>query len=128
MKGTAMTNSLGKQDTIDLYFKCMDTADFDTALTLFSQDAVYLRPPLAPQGVPFATSGTQRIEGSEAIAAFWAERGKRATHHHFVEKGISGNEWWGEGLVSVGDSEDKMFLCHVSFNDDGLIKRFLAIR
>jgi hypothetical protein len=123
-----VTNSLDKQETIDLYFNCMDTADFGTALTLFSEDAVYLRPPLAPAGVPFGTSGTQRIEGSKAIAAFWEERGTRPTHHHFVEKGVSGSEWWGEGLVSVGDSEEKMFLCHVSFNDDGYITRFVAIR
>jgi hypothetical protein len=123
-----MQNNLDKQETMKLYFACMDSADFGTAERLFAADAVYLRPPLASGGAPFATSGTERIEGLPAIAGFWQRRGKRSTHHSLEVQSVTGSEWFAEGLVSVGDSEQKLFLCHVTFNDDGLITRFVAIR
>jgi hypothetical protein len=123
-----MSNSLDKSETMKLYFKCMDTADFETAASLFTSDAVYLRPPFTPGQVGFATSGTQRIEGLEAITAFWAVRGKRATHHVLEIESVTGREWFAEGSVSVDDSEKRMFLTHVTFDDEGLVSRFVALR
>ena len=76
----------------------------------------------------FASSGTERIEGIPAISEFWAQRGKRNTHHVIKIEGISGNEWFAEGEVSVDDSETRMFLTHVTFNDQGQIERFVALR
>jgi hypothetical protein len=123
-----MENNLDKQETMKLYFACMDSADFGTAERLFAEEAVYLRPPLAPPGAPFTSNGTERIEGRPAIVEFWRQRGKRDTHHSLEVYSVTGNEWFAEGLVSVGDSDRKIFLCHVTFNDDGLISRFVAIR
>jgi hypothetical protein len=123
-----MTNTLGKSETMTLYFKCMDTADFDTAATLFAPAAVYLRPPYTPGQVGFASSGTQRIEGLDAITAFWAMRGPRATHHVLEIQSVTGDQWFAEGSVRVDDSEARLFLSHVTFDGDGLISRFVALR
>jgi hypothetical protein len=110
------------------YFGCMDSADFVTSAAMFAEDAVYLRPPYVPGQAAFATSGTERVEGLPAISQFWANRGKRNTHHVIVTESITGNEWFAEGEVSVDDSETRLFLSHVTFNDEGLIQRFVALR
>ena len=121
--------TLTKSETMTLYFKCMDGADFETARELFAEDAVYLRPPLGgtPEN-PFATSGTTAVEGLPAICEFWKQRGKRATRHVIGLESVTGNEWFAEGKVSVGESESKLFLCHVTFTADGLVQRFVALR
>jgi hypothetical protein len=123
-----MTNDVEKSQTMKLYFWCMDTADFDTAASLFTDDAVYLRPPLVPGQAAFASSGTQRIEGLPAIRAFWDERGKRATHHVIVVEAATETEWFAEGLVSVDDSEERLFVSHVTFDAAGKVQRFVALR
>jgi len=86
-----MSNTLNKSETMKLYFRCMDTADFDTAASLFADDAVYLRPPFTPGQVGFAGGGTQRIEGLPAITEFWSIRGNRNTHHVIEIESISAN-------------------------------------
>jgi hypothetical protein len=123
-----MPNDADKSATMKQYFACMDSADFVTSAAMFADDAVYIRPPYVPGQAAFASSGTERIEGLPAISEFWAQRGKRNTHHVIKIEGISGNEWFAEGEVSVDDSETRMFLTHVTFNDQGQIKRFVALR
>lgn len=123
-----MPNNLDKSETMKLYFKCMDTADFETAATLFAEDASYLRPPFTPGQSGFASSGTQRIDGLTDIAAFWELRGKRNTHHVLEVESITDREWFAEGSVSVDDSESRLFLTHVTFDDEGKVKRFVALR
>jgi hypothetical protein len=120
--------ALDKSDIMKLYFRCMDTADFDTSATLFAEDAVYLRPPFTPGQVGFATNGTQRVDGLADITAFWAMRGKRNTHHVIETESITGNEWFAEGSVSVDDAEPRTFLTHVTFDEEGKVKRFVALR
>ena len=124
-----MSNTLSKSETVKLYFKCMDTADFDGALELFAPDALYLRSPLGgtPEN-PFAASGVAPVEGRAAIQEFFAQRGKRDTHHQILVEGESDGHWWGEGEAWVGDSEKRVFLVHVTFSAEGLIQRFVAIR
>lgn len=117
-----------KSDIMNLYFSCMDSADFETAASLFASDATYLRPPYVPGQAAFAGSGTQTIDGLEDIKAFWALRGKRNTHHKIVIEGTQGNEWFAEGAVSVDDSDARLYLCHVTFGDDLKIRRFVALR
>ena len=117
-----------KSATMKQYFACMDSADFVTAAAMFAEDAVYLRPPYVPGQAAFASSGTERIEGLPAISGFWERRGKRNTRHVIKIESISGAEWFAEGEVSVDDSEPRMFLSHVTFNDKGQIQRFVALR
>jgi ketosteroid isomerase-like protein len=121
-------NHLDKSETMKIYFACMDSADFETAAALFAADAVYLRPPFVPGQAAFATSGTQRIEGLPAISEFWAQRGKRNTHHVINVDSVTDREWFAEGSVTVDGSETRMFLSHVTFNDEGKIERFVALR
>jgi len=123
-----MPNDTDQSATMKQYFACMDSADFVAAAAMFADDAVYIRPPYVPGQAAFASSGTERIEGLPAISEFWAQRGKRNTHHVIKIEGISGNEWFAEGEVSVDDSETRMFLTHVTFNDRGQIERFVALR
>jgi SnoaL-like domain len=123
-----MPNDADKSATMKQYFACMDSADFVTSAAMFADDAVYIRPPYVPGQAAFASSGTERIEGLPAISEFWAQRGKRNTHHVIKVEGISGNEWFAEGEVSVDDSETRMFLTHVTFSDQGQIERFVALR
>jgi hypothetical protein len=123
-----MPNDAEKSATMKQYFACMDSADFVTSAAMFADDAVYIRPPYVPGQAAFASSGTERIEGLPAISEFWAQRGKRNTHHVIKVEGISGNEWFAEGEVSVDDSETRMFLTHITFNDQGQIERFVALR
>jgi len=123
-----MPNDTDKSAMMKQYFACMDSADFVTSAAMFADDAVYIRPPYVPGQAAFASSGTKRIEGLPAISEFWAQRGKRNTHHVIKIEGISGNEWFAEGEVSVDDSETRMFLTHVTFNDQGQIERFVALR
>ena len=123
-----MPNDTDKSATMKQYFACMDSADFVTAAAMFADDAVYLRPPYVPGQAAFASSGTERIEGRPAISEFWDRRGKRNKHHVIKIEGVSGTEWFAEGEVSVDDSETRMFLAHVTFNDEGQIERFVALR
>jgi hypothetical protein len=123
-----MPNDTDKSATMKQYFACMDSADFVTSAALFADDAVYIRPPYVPGQAAFASSGTQSIEGLLAIGKFWEQRGKRNTHHVIKTEGISGNEWFAEGEVSVDDSETRLFLTHVTFNGKGQIERFVALR
>jgi SnoaL-like domain len=123
-----MATDAEKSATMKLYFKCMDTADFETAAGLFTDDAVYIRPPFVPGQAAFASSGTQRIEGLPAISAFWDERGKRATQHIIVVEATSDTEWFAEGVVSVDGSEERLFLTHVTFDAAGKVRRFVALR
>ena len=122
-----MPNDADKSATMKQYFACMDSADFVTAAAMFADDAVYLRPPYVPGQAAFATSGTQRIEGLPAISEFWERRGKHNVHHVIKIESISGSEWFAEGEVTV-DSETRIFLSHVTFNDNGQIQRFVALR
>ena len=117
-----------KSEIMNLYFSCMDSADFETAASLFAPDGVYLRPPYVPGQAAFAGSGTQTIDGLENIRAFWALRGKRNTVHRIVVEGSQANEWFAEGSVTVDDSEARLFLCHVTFGEDLKIRRFVALR
>lgn len=110
------------------YFRCMDTADFDTSAALFSDDAVYIRPPYVPGEGAFDSSGTTSMEGLEAIRAFWRARGKRNTRHVLQTQGVTGREWFAEGEVTVDDTETRMFLSHVTFDEDNRITRFVALR
>lgn len=114
-----------------LYFACMDSADFETAKGLFAMDALYMRSPLGgtPEN-PFATSGVAPVEGLAAIEEFWEKRGQKPTHHEIQRDAVVGNDWWAEGEAWVGDDDSvrRMFLCHATFNDEGLIQRFVAIR
>jgi Nuclear transport factor 2 (NTF2) domain len=123
-----MHNDTDKSATMKQYFACMDSADFVTSAAMFADDAVYIRPPYVPGQAAFASSGTENIEGLPAIIKFWDQRGKRNTHHVIKVEGISGNEWFAEGDVSVDDSETRLFLTHVTFNDKGQIERFVALR
>jgi hypothetical protein len=123
-----MPNDTDKSATMKQYFACMDSADFVTSAAMFADYAVYIRPPYVPGQAAFASSGTERIEGLPAISEFWAQRGKRNTRHVIKIEGISGDEWFAEGEVSVDDSETRMFLTHVTFNDEGQIERFVALR
>lgn len=123
-----MTMPGSKSEIMKLYFSCMDSADFETAASLFALDATYVRPPFVPGQAAFASSGTQTIDGLEDIKAFWALRGRRNTDHKIVVEGSAANEWFAEGAVSVDDSETRLFLCHVSFSDDQKIRRFVALR
>ena len=123
-----MPNDTDKSATMKQYFACMDSADFVTSAAMFADDAVYIRPPYVRGQAAFASSGTERIEGLPAISEFWAHRGKRNTHHVIKTEGISGNEWFAEGEVSVDDSETRLFLTHVTFNGKGQIERFVALR
>ena len=123
-----MTELTDKSQVMKLYFKCMDTADFETAASLFADNALYIRPPFVPGAEAFASSGTQTIDGLPAISAFWDERGKRPTRHVIVVESSSDTEWFAEGVVSVGDSEERLFLSHVTFNHEGKVSRFVALR
>jgi hypothetical protein len=119
---------IDKSAIMKRYFECMDSADFETSASMFADDAVYLRPPYVPGEAPFTSSGTQRIEGLPAIVNFWRDRGRRNTHHTIKLDCVSGNDWFAEGVVAVDDSAERLFLTHVTFNDDNKIERFVALR
>jgi len=123
-----MVETRSKLETMNLYFACMDSADFETAASLFASDATYLRPPYVPGQAAFAGSGTQTISGLEDIKAFWSVRGKRNTVHKIIVEGGQANEWFAEGAVTVDDSEARLFLCHVTFGEDQKVQRFVALR
>jgi hypothetical protein len=123
-----MVRDESKSSTMKLYFACMDSGDFNTAATLFADDAEYLRPPFVPGQAAFAGSGTQRIAGLNAIKAFWALRGKRNTNHVIEVESVTQQEWFAEGSVSVDASEPRLFLSHVRFSGENKILRFVALR
>jgi hypothetical protein len=127
-RGIHMVRDESKSGVMKLYFACMDSADFETAATLFADDAEYFRPPFAPGQAAFASSGTQRIAGLDAIKAFWWLRGKRNTKHIIEVASVTEHEWFAEGSVSVDGSETRLFLCHVTFNGENRVKRFVALR
>jgi hypothetical protein len=123
-----MTQTLDKSSDMKLYFACMDSADFETAASLFADDAVYLRPPFVPGQAAFASSGTETIAGLAAISDFWSMRGKRNTRHVIEVESITNREWFAEGSVTVDDNETRLFLTHVTFNSAGKVQRFVALR
>jgi hypothetical protein len=123
-----MVSNQSKPSIMKLYFACMDSADFKTAASLFAEDAVYLRPPFVPGQDPFSSSGTERIAGLDAIKAFWERRGKLKTNHVIEVESVTEHEWFAEGSVSVDDSETRLFLSHVTFNGEGRVQRFVALR
>lgn len=108
------------------YFAAMDSGDLDAALSFFSDDAIYIRSKIAAPDAPKA-EGVEEMSGRDAIAAFFALRGKRKTLHAIeLEAKVDGHTWL-EGRSTAGDNPSRYFLCHAQINDDGLISRFLAI-
>jgi SnoaL-like domain len=124
----ALVTDIDKSTIMKRYFECMDSADFETSASMFADDALYVRPPYVPGEAPFTSSGTQRIDGLPAIVDFWRDRGRRNTHHTIKQDCVSGNDWFAEGVVVVDDSAERLFLTHVTFNDDNKIQRFVALR
>src|ERR1700712_58385 len=117
-----------KSTTMKQYFRCMDTADFETSAAMFADDAVYVRPPYTPGQGAFDSSGPTQFEGLAAIREFWRQRGRRNTRHVIGVESATDREWFAEGQVSVDDGDPRLFLSHVTFDDSGKIQRFVAVR
>jgi ketosteroid isomerase-like protein len=122
-----MTTSTTTSDSILVrYFAARDAGDFDTALSLFADDATYIgmkTPPPAPPG----TAGLEAMEGRAAIAKSFALRGKRQVDHKIEVEHRVGSHAWLEGVSTAGSNPSKRFLCHAELNGAGLIVRFIVI-
>ena len=111
-----------------LFYKCLDTVDYDTAASLFADDAVYLRAPLTPDETESGADGPAAIHGLTAIKTFWSSRTGRTTTHVIRTESVTGCEWFAEGSVAVDGALPRPFLTHVTFDDAGKIQRYLARR
>jgi ketosteroid isomerase-like protein len=117
--------------TLLRYLDTMDTTDYATALELFADDAVYIRPalpkPASEPGV-MGPSTPHQIEGRDALAAFFERRGNHNTSHDIQVLSSSSGHTFAEGVVTLDGKGTATILLHASFDDDGLIKRFIALR
>lgn len=121
-----MPSSEEMSKTMHQFFNAMDLADYGTTQSLFATDAVWVGPPFSPGQAGFAT-GMVQLEGLDAIKEGWEARGHRDSRHEIVIESTRGHEWFAEGRISL-DGHERVLLMHVTFNDAGLIERFVAAR
>jgi hypothetical protein len=121
-----VSNEHPQVTTIRKYLACMDAGDVTAAAALFADCALYVRPPvLAPDGT---TGEAIRLVGREAIAAQWATRIGRTTHHVITHAATTGAEAFVEGTAVVNDRAPVLFASHATFDEDGRFARFVAFR
>jgi SnoaL-like domain len=108
------------------YLSCMDSGDFDAAVGLFAEHALYIRPPVPEPGEQLG-KGLQRIDGRAAIRDFLMRRGKRNTHHQIDVETVVGQDCWAEGVATTDDSSDALFVAHATLDHAGLIARYAAM-
>lgn len=110
------------------FLDAMDTADFDGALALFSDDATYVRPVLNKPGEPLGT-GTVSYRGKSEIRTFMLARGTRPMRQRVVVSATKGEHLFAEGIIEFEDGAPSLSpLFHLTFDSSGRISRFIAVR
>jgi SnoaL-like domain len=119
-----MATDLDKTTIMKKYFAATDSSDVVAAAQMFADDAVYLRSPLP------GSDSTEliRLDGLRAIVEFWKSRGQRVIRHTILADSASDNDWFGEGEAAGDNGPTRRFLVHATFNSDGLISRYVALR
>jgi hypothetical protein len=118
----------GYEATLTSFLDFMDSADFAGALALFAEDATYVRPVLNQPGSPLG-AGIVTYRGKAAIGDFMSKRGQRDMRQRVVVSATSGRHLFAEGVIEFGDGSPPVTpLFHLVFGDNGLIKRFMAVR
>jgi hypothetical protein len=101
------------------YLEALDRGDMEAASDAFTEDAVYIRP--AP-----ADTGFEILHGRRAIREAFEKRGKKPFTHEIRTFVVDGGRCLAEGVV-VGDSVPKVLMASATFDDDGLLSRYLGV-
>lgn len=112
---------------LDAYFAALDAGDDDAATAAFAEDAVYIRPAI---GDP---RGLEIIRGRERIREFLGRRrerqkaGEYAHRHEIRAASFDGSRCFVEAVMVTAEGMTGVFLAHATFDEDGLIGRYLAV-
>lgn len=105
---------------VDRYFDRLEAGDFPAAVACFSADGLYSHPPYSPG------AGRAEFRGSEELLAGLHRRGVRSVRHHLLVSPQSGAECLIEGLTD-DEPHGGSFISSLSLDEDGLIKRYVAL-
>ncbi len=106
---------------LDRYFRAIDAGDVEATTAAFADDALYIRPSLEVPGK------LETIRGREELREYFRRRGKLPFRHEVRACAVDGPACFVEGAAYVEDKLTSTFLAHVTPDDDGLIKRYLAL-
>ena len=116
------------ETTLRSYMDAIDAADYEAAASYFADDAVYLRPALNKHREAAAVLPQTRLDGLDNIRELWRQRGKQDTRHEFRWVSTTESETFVEGELVFDGTMTAPFMCHASFNAEGKIARFIAMR
>jgi ketosteroid isomerase-like protein len=112
------------------YYTALDAGDDDAAAATFAEDAVYIRPAIAPAaGAPVV----EIFRGRDGIRALFAQRsarkelGENLHRHELRAFVVDGRECFIEGVGVSGGRPYAVFLAHATLDEDGLIARYNAM-
>jgi len=111
---------------LDAYFAALDAGDDAAATACFAADATYIRPALE-------TAGLDVISGRDRIAEFLELRrerqrqGEYAHRHELRSAAVEARECFVEADMVADTGTVGIFMAHATFDDDGLIARYIAI-
>jgi hypothetical protein len=117
--------------TLRRYITAMDDADYPAALTAFSDDAVYIHPPLPPPGAAIGQMGPPGsvvLRGRREVAVLFEQRGVYPTSHDLHTMVSAGDEVFVEGTVTLAGGTTVAILLHATFDEDGRISRYIALK
>lgn len=110
---------------LDPYYRALDAGDDDAAAATFAEVAVYIRPGLQGRGIEI-------IRGRNAIREFLEGRRERQKlgeyphRHELLAGAVDGSRCFVEGLMVTDEGPTGVFLAHATFDDAGLITRYIA--
>lgn len=114
---------------LDPYYQALDAGDDDAAAATFAEDAVYIRPALQESG---GARGIEIMRGRKAIRELLGSRRERQKlgeyqhRHELTAAVVDGSRCFVEGVMTTGQGPTGVFLAHATFDDAGLISRYIA--
>ena len=106
---------------VDRYFHRLDEGDFPGAVACFSGDVLYSHPPYA------RGAGRAEFRGADELLAGFERRGAKPSRDHVVLiSPQNGSNCLIEGYT-VDRPQGSSFMSSFSLDEDGLIKRYLAV-
>jgi hypothetical protein len=106
---------------VDRYFDRLDKGDFSGAVACFSADVLYSHPPYSPG------AGRAEFQGADELLAGFERRGVKPNRHHvLLVSPQNGPDCLIEGHT-VDPPHGSSFISSFSLDEDGLIKRYLAL-
>jgi ketosteroid isomerase-like protein len=107
---------------LERYLSSLEAYDLDAALGCFTEDVFYSHPPY-----PHEPGGARHeVTSLAGLAALFAERGKRSSHHRLDLVLAEGNECLAAGTVEVDGETAGTFLARFTITGSGLIERYAA--